>query len=466
MKRVVRADKLLVLAFVLCCWPPLSALADERVNDSGYSPILGEQFFLLADSSFSSDEPARVRLEAPGRDYRRYSMEAYGGVDIRVYRLEKPLEFLKTQKNLHRILQEGNFKGEGLSNTLAFLWDNWAAKSRRVMQRVFSYEARKQVTAEVPHLKMGEALLAPTRYLAMPRFDPLPGLPLVRQFRYPIWDAKPIEAPKEVELSGSSSQFIAPAPGNVYIPLGKLPPGLYLVEALIGDYRATTVVFGSNSVAVTKIAGNELLVWTTHKAGEKPVAGATILWTDGLGVLQQGSTDAQGLLRLAHESPERSFVIGEDPEGGVFVSENFYYDSEIYDTKLYAFTDRPLYRPGDRVQFKILGREFKNARESVAPRAAPLSLTVFDANGTALQTLLLDFDPIKGTSGNFQLPDQATAGGYELRFRYLDQLYSSAFRVAEYIKPHFEIGLTLAKSEFKTGEPVTGQLSLVYPDGR
>lgn len=462
----IRGRLFLLFLLVLSGQLPLVARAADQVNDSGYAPIKGEQFFLLADSSFSSDELAKVRLEAPGRDYRRYNMEDYGGVDIRIYRIEKPIEFLKTQKNLHRILKEGNFKGEGLSNTLAFLWDNWAAESRRVMQRVFSYEARKQVTAEVPQLKMGDALLAPTRYQAMPQFDPLPGLPLISEFRYPLWEAKTIEPPKDVSLSGSSSEFITAAPGNVYIPLGKLTPGLYLVEALIGEYRATTVVFGSNTVAVTKIAGNELLVWASHKTQEKPVPGATILWTDGLGILKQGSTDAQGLLRLTHASPERSFVIGEDTEGGVFVSENFYYDSEIYATKLYAFTDRPLYRPGDWVALKILGREFKNARDSVAPQAAPLSVLVLDANGTALQTLALNYDPVTGADSRFQLPDNATAGGYELRFTYRDQQYSSAFRVAEYIKPHFEIGLTLAKNEFKTAEPVQGQLALVYPDGR
>lgn len=440
--------------------------ASDEVNGSSYSPVKGEQFFLLSDSSFSSDEQARVRLEAPGRDYRRYSMEEYGGVDMRLYRLENPLEFLKSQKNLHRILKEGNFKGEGLSNTLSYLWDNWYSKSRRVMQRVFSYEARKQVTQEVPQLKMGDAIQAPTHYQNMPQFDPLPGLPLIAQFRYPLWEAKPIEPPKGVNLSGSSSDFISPSPGNVYIPLGKLKPGLYLVEALVGKYRATTVVFVSNTVAVTKIAGDELLVWTTHKTQEKPVAHTTILWTDGLGTLKQGSTDAQGLLRLVHESPERSFVIGEDAEGGVFVAENFYYDSEIYDTKLYGFTDRPLYRPGDWVEFKIIGREFKNARDSVAPEAAPISVLVLDANGTALQTLPLSYDPASGAQGRFPLPENAAAGGYELRITYRDQQYSSAFRVAEYIKPHFEIGMTLSKNEFKTGELVTGHLALVYPDGR
>lgn len=443
-----------------------SVNAEDSVEPSNYTQVAGESFFLLADSSFASDEQAMVRLEAPGRDYRRFRMEPYGGADIRVYRIDKPLDFLKRQKNLHRVVSDGQFKGEGLSNTLAYLWDNWYRKSRRVMQRAFSYESRKQVTEEVPELKMGEAMVAPTPYDAQPQFALIPGLPVVSQFRYPLWQAKPIQPPAGVNLAGSSSDFVSVAPGNVYIPLGNLKPGLYLVEALIGKYRATTMVFVSNTVAVSKIAGDELLVWAARKHEGSSVAKVNVLWTDGLGVMSSGATDADGLLRLKHVSPERSFVIGEDEEGGVFVSENFYYDSEIYDTKLYAFTDRPLYRPGDWVSLKIVGREFKNARDSVLPGAADVSVSVLDATGTELQTLDLKLDSKAGTQGRFQLPDNAVAGGYEIRFNYKDQAYSSAFRVAEYIKPHFEISLNLAKQDYRTGEPVKGSLMLLYPDGK
>ncbi|MDR9752951.1 alpha-2-macroglobulin [Pseudomonas sp. SZMC_28357] len=453
----------LLLALLL---PLATVNAEDAVEPSGYTPVPGESFFLLADSSFASDEQAMVRLEAPGRDYRRFRMEPYGGADIRVYRIDKPLDFLKRQKNLHRVVSDGQFKGEGLSNTLAYLWDNWYRKSRRVMQRAFSYESRKQVTEEVPELKMGNAIAAPTPYDAQPQFALIPGLPVVSQFRYPLWDAKPIQPPAGVNLAGSSSEFVSVAPGNVYIPLGNLKPGLYLVEALIGKYRATTMVFVSNTVAVSKISGDELLVWAARKHEGSSVPKVNVLWTDGLGVMNSGATDAEGLLRLKHVSPERSFVIGEDEEGGVFVSENFYYDSEIYDTKLYAFTDRPLYRPGDWVSLKIVGREFKNARDSVLPGAADVKVSVLDATGTELQSLDLKLDAKAGTQGRFQLPDNAVAGGYELRFSYKDQLYSSAFRVAEYIKPHFEISLNLAKQDYRTGEPVKGSLVLLYPDGK
>jgi uncharacterized protein YfaS (alpha-2-macroglobulin family) len=118
------------------------------------------------------------------------------------------------------------------------------------------------------------------------------------------------------------------------------------------------------------------------------------------------------------------------------------------------------------VSLKIVGREFKNARDSVQPSAADVNVTVLDATGTALQTLDLKLDSKAGTQGRFQLPDNAVAGGYELRFNYKDQAYSSAFRVAEYIKPHFEISLNLAKQDYRTGEAVKGSLVLLYPDGK
>ncbi len=118
------------------------------------------------------------------------------------------------------------------------------------------------------------------------------------------------------------------------------------------------------------------------------------------------------------------------------------------------------------MSLKIVGREFKNARDSVAPSAADVNVTVLDATGTALQSLALKLDSKSGTQGRFQLPDNAVAGGYELRFSYKDQAYSSAFRVAEYIKPHFEISLNLAKQDYRTGEPVKGSLVLLYPDGK
>ncbi|QNB00160.1 MG2 domain-containing protein [Massilia sp. Se16.2.3] len=434
---------------------------------SNYTLFKGEPFFLLSDATYGSKEVAKVRLEVPGRDSARARLEAYSGVDVVVYRVPQPIEFLKKQRNLHRIEVAGNYRGEGLANTLRYLWDSWWKQSRMVWRKLFTAEARRAVTSTQPKLSTGEAIFRPTVFAHHPQYKPLAGFEMVDSFRYPLWQARPIEPPKGVKLDGSSSDFIpSGGAGNLMIPVGMRKPGLYLVEAMIGEHRATTLVFVSDTMAVTKVSSNQMLVWAARRDNGAAVPGTHVAWSDGTGVLQSGTTGKDGVVALERGSPEHTYVLGEDASGGVFVSENFYYDSEIYNTKLYAVTDRPLYRPGDEVNVKFLGREFKSACVSSAAQAGPVALTVFDPNGTPLLTQTLQFSSATGTETRFRLPDSASAGGYELRFRYGDDTYGAAFRVAEYVKPHFEIDVRPAKAEFKTGETVSGSIALRYPDGK
>ena len=464
--------RVLMLATLLCAAFPAVAQEDEaatpapEASGAGYAAFKGEPFFLLSDAAFGSADVARVRLEVPGRDFARSNLEAYGGVDVLVYRVPEPLEFLKKQKNLHRVQVLANHQGEGLMNTLSLLWDRWWQRSRLAWRKLFSQEARLAVTQTQPALATNEAIRRPTEFRHQPQFKPLKGYELIDRFRYPVWQAAVIAPPKGVKLDGSSSEFRAPGAGNVMIPIGKRKPGLYLVEAIIGEHRATTLVFVSDTMAITKVSSSQMLVWTARRDNGAVVPGVDVAWTDGSGVLQSGSTGANGVVSLDRGGPEHTYVLGVDPQGGVFVSENFYYDSEIYNTKIYAVTDRPLYRPGDEVNVKFVGREFTGAHTSQAAAAAPLTLTVLDPNGTPLLTQVLQLNPETGAETRFRLPPQASAGGYELRFDYGDNQYGAAFRVAEYVKPHFEINIVQSKADYKTGEAVKGRIELRYPDGK
>ncbi|MDN4038140.1 alpha-2-macroglobulin [Massilia sp. YIM B02443] len=434
---------------------------------SNYEPFKGAPFFLLSDTSYGSADVARVRLEVPERDAARAGLEAYSGVDIVVYRVPQPLEFLKKQRNLHRIEVTGNYRGEGLANTLRHLWDTWWKESRLVWRKLFSAPARRAVTEAQPGLATSPAIHRPTVYAHHPQYKPIKGFDMVDSFRYPLWHAKPIEPPPGVKLEGSSSEFIDfDAGGNVMIPIGKRAPGLYLVEAMIGEHRATTLVFVSDTVAVTKISSGQMLAWTARRDNGAAVANASVAWSDGAGILQSSRSGADGVAILERASPEHTYLLGEDPAGGVFVSENFYYDSEIYNTKIYAVTDRPLYRPGDEVNIKILARNFVSARVSQAATAGPIGLTLVDPNGTPVLTQTLQLSPDTGAETRLRLPESAGAGGYELRMRYGEDTYGAAFRVAEYIKPHFEIDVRPSRTDFKTGDTVTGTIALRYPDGK
>lgn len=422
----------------------------------------GTPFFLLSDAAYGSGDNAMVRLEGQQMG----PIAEQGGVDVRVYRVRQPLEFLKAQKNLHRVDAEAAFEGPGLSNALARIWDNWWVGSRRAWRELFSPEARQAVTAQAPEVRAHPLLKADTPEALNPQYRPLKGHKLVDSFRYPVHLAKPIQPPAGVKLAGSSSEFIESPRGNVLIPLGKRAPGLYLVEAMVGEHRAVTLLFVSDTVAVTKVSGKQMLVWLADRRSGQPVAAAKTVWSDGVGVLAQGRSDARGVVGFERTAPEKTYVYGEDPKGGVYVAENYYYDSEIYNTKLYAVTDRPLYRPGETVFVKFLGRTFRSARESSPIPAGELALQVFDANGFPVAGQTLQLTPQTGGDTSFQLPDNAVAGGYELRFTFKGNAYGAAFRVAEYQKPHFEINVLADKRDFKTNEAVSGKLQLVYPDGK
>src|SRR5438034_1193606 len=438
------------------------ALASEA---SGYEPARGDQFFLLSDGSVGADGVAVVRLETPaGAPYGH--VEGYGGADIVVYRVPDPIAFLKRQPNLHRVEVKGAYEGEGLANTLSHLWSQWNRQARQSWQRLFVSGARKAVTMRAPETRAPRGNWT-VEYESAPQFAPLKGFELVDRFRYPVWQARPIEPPKQVTLAGSSSEWdwARSSRGNVLVPIGKRAPGLYLVEAIIGAYRATTLVFVSDTVALTKVSAGELLVWTVDRRTGLSVGGVDVAWTDGLGTLQSATTGADGVAVFRHASPERTYVIGRDGDGGEFVSENFYYDSEIYDTKLYAVTDRPLYRPGYTGHEKVPGREFTDARRSQPVVAGPLSLTVLDPTGTRVATRALTLSPTSGANTSVELPANSPAGGYDIRLEYGKQVHGAAFRVADYVKPHFEIDVRLDRPESRTREAITGRVVLLYPDG-
>jgi uncharacterized protein YfaS (alpha-2-macroglobulin family) len=428
------------------------------IDPSGYERAAGDKFFLIAETPFGSDETAAVRLDGP-------TNASEEDADILIYRVPDPLAFLKSQRNLHRIQVAAQARPEGIANALNYVFDTWYKKTRLAWQRIFSTEARTKVVEAIPTLKQAPPHSYRTEFRHDPQIRPMPGFELVDRFRYPIWAAKPIQPDSTVNMEGSSSGFIAPKPGDVKIPLGKLPPGLYLVEAAIGGHRAVTVVFVSDVIAIAKVSREQLLVWTAERKTGRPAGQARILFSDGVGVMQEGETDARGLLTIQRKIPERSYIIGQDSRGGVFVSENFYYDSEIEGDKLYAFTDRPLYQPGDKVHVKLVGRTFRDALNSSPLAAGSVTLTVLDPNGTPVAAQDLQASPEQGGNAEFRLPKEALAGGYTLNLRYQGAAYMGSFRVAAYTKPHFDVEITTREQDYKTGQPIHARIQLRYPSG-
>ncbi|MBK7890654.1 MAG: alpha-2-macroglobulin family protein [Bdellovibrionales bacterium] len=462
--RAISANIILSIVFTLSCG--LSGTASGAdIDPSGFSLYSGDKFYVLTDGVFSSEQNIQVRFEAGGNR----NLESYGGVDVRLYRVPKPLEFLKKQKNLHRPLVKGQASGEGLSNVLSYLWDSLYKKTRLAWQRVFSSEARKTAVKEAPRLEQVPAHTYKTNFSNEPQFAAMKGFELVDSFRYPVWSAKLNEPPRDTKLDGSSSGFIQTPAGNVLLPMGKRKPGLYLIEAMIGSFRATTLAFVSDSVVVTKVSSQQAMVWTVHRKTGLSRPKSRVALTDGVGLLDQGTAGDDGVYFSRRSVSERTFALVEDQDGGVSVSENFFYDSEVYQSKVYLFTDRPLYQPGDRVSVRAFGRDLKRngAKDiwSFLP-GAQATLKVIDSTGVTLFSQKMAWNDASGGETQFRLPDSAESGGYSLRLKFEGEEYGAAFRVARFTKPHFDAQIVFDKPAYKVGEPVKGRVLLSYPSGQ
>jgi uncharacterized protein YfaS (alpha-2-macroglobulin family) len=434
-------------------------------------------FFILSDKSYGSHEQSQVRLEMQDVS----AVHEQAGVDIAVYQIPNPLGFLKSQTNLHRINIKAVAAPEGVWNSLVFVWDKVMQSARDLWRIMFSDEIREATVKNMPSLQVKSDLYQGHPATSSPNYKPIEGLNLKSRFRYPLQFAKSIE-PSKALISGANTEGnestltenVATAEetnlefsnGNVQVPVGQLAPGLYLIEAMLSEQRAVTLVFVSDNLMMSKTSADGIFVWAANRLNGVPSADTNVHWSDGLGELGSGTTNAQGWLALEHKAPDQTYVYAQDAAGGVLISENFYYENEIYNTKLYATTDHALYRPGDTVKIKIVGREFTDAIHSKALVNAPVVINVFDGNGTQVGSTKANFIGATGADASLTLPKTASPGGYEIQISYLNELYGAAFRVAEFQKPHFEINLTVNKEELKVNQAISATLQLRYPDGK
>jgi uncharacterized protein YfaS (alpha-2-macroglobulin family) len=183
-------------------------------------------------------------------------------------------------------------------------------------------------------------------------------------------------------------------------------------------------------------------------------------------------TDADGLLIL---SPERA------PEGfqwlitasapGRFAYDGFigigypeHYDGDYEATKSFVITDRPVYRPGQKVQWKAWVAHTKyDIDDQNAFAGQPLTIIINNPRGEAIFDQALTADAYGGVSGELPLADECPLGGYALAVNVGD-LYVGyySFQVEEYKKPEFEVTVQAPTEPVALGEKIEAKVEAKY----
>jgi hypothetical protein len=258
--------------------------------------------------------------------------------------------------------------------------------------------------------------------------------------------------------------------------VGLKDKGFYLVEAVKGQLCAYTLVMVSDLVMITKPTASGVMNFVVDRRTGQPIADAKISLLARDARLGEASTNADGIAEVTYKEPAYKGKTtdlrvmarhGDDFAANVMAGNSA---SERDQWMGYAYTDRPVYRPGHTVHFKALLRSREAAGYSL-PAAKTVSVVVNDPDQKPVYEKTLAIGPTGSIHDELTLPAAASLGSYYIQIKSGENYIAGAdFDVQEYKKPEYEVRVIPAKtrvlqgastqvtidSRYYFGEPVSG----------
>ena len=268
-------------------------------------------------------------------------------------------------------------------------------------------------------------------------------------------------------------------------------PGAYLVTAKMDDGNTSKIiVWLSDMVIIRKPLSEKSLYFVADAVSGAPVANATLKFF-GYKQTYQNKT-VNGRRTSTRKIETREFVQKADANGQVIVPqsklENGYqwlvrgstktgrraydgfrnlwhnkiYDPEYNATRTLVVTDRPVYRPGNKMQFKIWTRHAQYDKEFVSQFAnKSITYEIRNPKGESVLKKSLMADEFGGISAEFSIPTDAMLGQYFIQCSN-GSVGGNRFRVEEYKKPEFEVKIEAPTDPIKLGEKIAAKVEAKY----
>ncbi|PWT91892.1 MAG: alpha-2-macroglobulin, partial [Acidobacteria bacterium] len=274
------------------------------------------------------------------------------------------------------------------------------------------------------------------------------------------------------------------APGQDMISLDeKLSTGAYLIEAKTGNLSARDVILVSDASLILKTSGKQALAFFCDARNGSPISGASIsLWehlqqTDGKWnwhhVSQNTGQDGLTLFDLQKEANygRDLFVSGSVDNRQAFSTGNSYYYYEQPESwRIYAYTDRPAYRPGDTMQWKFTARTYQNGSYST-PSNTVVEYEILDPRNSKVKEGKQKLNQFGSAWDSLDLTSEMPLGEYRVTFYDENRTRTIGgavlFRLEEYKLPEFEVTIQTPeengrKKAFVLGEPVEVNIQSDY----
>ncbi len=254
----------------------------------------------------------------------------------------------------------------------------------------------------------------------------------------------------------------------------KLQPGAYVLQAKGGNLERREIVLVTDASLVLKTAGKQALVYFCDANDGAPIANATVrVWQqyrDNRRYISQSfdaKTDADGLAKITLGVDERHsvelFAAAISKDRQAFSLGRSYYSRQGHQNwKIYAYTDRPAYRPEEKVEWKLVARTY-DGREYHTPSGQVVEFQINDPRGTKVHEGKASLNEFGTAWSSLELTKTTPLGEYRVTF--WDQGRKNPigsavlFRLEEYKLPEFRVSVNTPevdgrKKAFRMGEQV------------
>lgn len=224
---------------------------------------------------------------------------------------------------------------------------------------------------------------------------------------------------------------------------------------------AGTYLLVTRMAMVTKSSLDGTRAYVTDIVSGKPIAGVAVNQIVSGEVEGSGTSDADGFVSLPPPTKHgETFAIARKGESAALVN---YWNGrdQTEGVRSFFYTDRPLYRPGDVVEFKGLVRRLVEDRYVPMP-PTPVTVTVTDPREEPVQTQNLTTTGAGSYYGSFQLPKSGIPGAYGVKIVIGGNTFYESVSIASYRKPEMKLSFASAKETFIRGERGEVTLSAEY----
>ncbi len=269
-------------------------------------------------------------------------------------------------------------------------------------------------------------------------------------------------------------------PGNETIRVGsKLPVGAYIIEATSGSEKTRDLLLVTDTSIVVKSAGKQALVYFCNALDGSPVANATVkIWEQGYENNQTvwyeatKITNEDGIARFDLKTSSSQLFVTAALNNRQAISNGYTngYNRNEDRWKIYAFTDRPAYRPKETVNWKFVARKYLNDAYST-PANQTIEFEIHDPKGSKVKEGKANLNAFGSAWGALEITEAMPLGQYQIQF--YDAGHNNnignaqLFRIEEYKLPEFKVAVSTPeengqKKAFKLGEKVEVQVQADY----